>query len=376
MIRFIHTSDLHLGSRFGNMPEDVRGRLVDARHQILDRLVQAACDHDTAHILVAGDVFDTETPTDPIWRQALSAMGRNPDIQWWLIPGNHDSLAAESLWDRFRHHAPANVHLIDTAEPVEIEKDVCLLPCPMPRRYPGRDLTDWMANHKTDPQVLRIGLAHGAIRDFSEGGVEGDDIIPPDRAEGAGLDYLALGDWHGAIPVGKRTWYSGTPERDSFRHGGRGTCLAVTLDGPSIAPKTETVETGKFYWADEGLSLVPGQAAAEAFEALLPADRSLLRDYIFRVRASGRATLAEQAALQVAAEMAAPEFCHFVLDTSALETEFEDADLDAIDHAGALRVAAEELSKKAQDSERSAEARKISAAALNRLYGYLQEGQK
>lgn len=376
MICFIHTSDLHLGSRFGNMPEDVRGRLVDARHQILDRLVQAANDHDATHILVAGDIFDTETPTDPIWRQALSAMGRNPDIQWWLIPGNHDSLAAESLWDRFRRQAPANVHLIDTDEPIEVEKNVCLLPCPLPRRFSGRDLTDWMVNHKTDPQVLRIGLAHGAIRDFSEGGVEGDDIIPPDRAETAGLDYLALGDWHGGMSIGKRTWYSGTPERDSFRHSGRGTCLAVTLDGPGNEPKTEVVEVGNFYWADEELLLVPGQMAAEAFQALLPTDRSLLRDYIFRVRASGRTTLAEQAALRAAAESVAPEFCHFILDSSALETEFEDADLDTIDHAGALRVAADELSDKAQDSERSADARKISAAALNRLYGYLQESGK
>ncbi|AXX98612.1 metallophosphoesterase family protein [Profundibacter amoris] len=376
MIRFIHTSDLHLGRRFGNMPEDVRGRLVDARHQILDRLVQAACDHNATHILVAGDIFDTETPTDPIWRQALTAMGRNPDIQWWLIPGNHDSLAAESLWQRFRHHAPANVHLIDTDKPIEIEKNVCLLPCPLPRRYPGRDLTAWMVNHKTDPQALRIGLAHGAIRDFSEGSIEGDDIIPPDRAETARLDYLALGDWHGRISVGKRTWYSGTPERDSFRHVGRGTCLAITLDGPGTEPIIETIETGKFYWIDEDLPLVPGQSAVEAFEALLPPDRALLRDYMFRVRASGRSTLAEQSALRVTAETAAPEFCHFILDESALETEFEDADLDTIDHAGALRVAAEELSEKAQDNERSAEARKISAAALNRLYGYLQEGQQ
>lgn len=358
------------------MPEDVRGRLVEARHQIIENLVKVACDHDAAHILVAGDIFDTETPTDPIWRQALSAMGHNPEIQWWLIPGNHDSLAAESLWERFRQHAPANVHFLDTDKPIEIAKNVCLLPCPMPRRYPGRDLTAWMVNTKTDPQALRIGLAHGAIRDFSEGGLESDDIIPPDRAETARLDYLALGDWHGHVSVGKRTRYCGTPERDSFRNGGRGTCLAVTLDGPGIEPTIEIIDTGNFCWIDEELQLVPGQSAVEEFKALLPPNRTLLRDYMFRVRAFGRATLAEQSALRVAAELAAPEFCHFILDVSALETEFEDADLDAIDHAGALRVAAEELSDKAQDSERSAEARKISAAALNRLYGYLQEGQQ
>ncbi len=29
--RFIHTSDLHLGRRFSNLPEDIRGRLVEGR---------------------------------------------------------------------------------------------------------------------------------------------------------------------------------------------------------------------------------------------------------------------------------------------------------------------------------------------------------
>jgi hypothetical protein len=193
---FIHSADLHLGRRFGNLPEDVRGRLVEARHQIIASLAQVARDQGAQHILIAGDIFDTETPTDPVWRQAVAAMGADPALQWWLIPGNHDSLAAESLWSRFRRHATANVHLIDEAAPVEIAPDVVLLPAPLPRRYTGRDLTAWMPDCSTDPRQFRIGLAHGAVRDFSESGNAADGIIAPDRAENARLDYLALGDWH------------------------------------------------------------------------------------------------------------------------------------------------------------------------------------
>ena len=40
---------------------------------------------------------------------------------------------------------------------------------------------------------------------------------------------------------------------------------------------------------------------------------------------------------------AAPEFALFDIDMDGLETEIEMTDLDAIDHAGALRVAAESL---------------------------------
>ena len=372
--RFIHSADLHLGRRFGNLPEEARGRLVEARHQIIGTLARAANEHGAQHILIAGDIFDTETPTDPVWRQALAAMGADPGLHWWLIPGNHDSLAAESLWSRFRHHSSANVHLIDDVEPIEIAPGVMLLPAPLPRRYPGRDLTAWMPGCETDPRHFRIGLAHGAVRDFSEEGNASDGIIPPDRAETARLDYLALGDWHGQVRIGPRTRYCGTPERDAFHHDGKGVCLAVTLTAPGALPVIEVVPTGKFIWADEALPLVPGEPADEALLALLPNENR--RDHLFRISASGRATLAEQAALAHAAEAVGPEFCHFGLDLSGLATEFALADLDDIDRVGALRMAADNLRRGAEDEDRDGQARRVSAAALNRLYGYLREAGK
>ena len=97
-------------------------------------------------------------------------------------------------------------------EPLEIASGAVLLPSPAPRRFPGRDLTDWMPECRTPDAHLRIGLAHGGVVTF---GSEDDDAetIPPDRAASAGLDYLALGDWHGFVRIGERTFYSGSPER-------------------------------------------------------------------------------------------------------------------------------------------------------------------
>ncbi|TGV62892.1 DNA repair exonuclease, partial [Mesorhizobium sp. M00.F.Ca.ET.149.01.1.1] len=61
MFRFIHSSDLHIGKRFGNMPEDLRGRLREARHGAISRLAEQARVHGASTILLAGDTFDTET---------------------------------------------------------------------------------------------------------------------------------------------------------------------------------------------------------------------------------------------------------------------------------------------------------------------------
>ena len=186
-LRFVHSSDLHLGRRFGNFPEDIRGRLIEARHTAIERLAATARTHGAIHVLLAGDLFDSNTPSDPVLRHAIAAMSGADDLQWWILPGNHDSLAAEALWDRVRARSAANVHILDTNAPVAMGEAATLLPAPLPSRFPGRDLTESMPDCATPEGQLRIGLAHGRVVSF---GSEEDSLetIPPDRASSAGLD--------------------------------------------------------------------------------------------------------------------------------------------------------------------------------------------
>jgi DNA repair exonuclease SbcCD nuclease subunit len=376
MLRFIHSSDLHLGRRFGNLPEAIRGRLVEARHGALTRLAEAARRHGAEHVLLAGDIFDTETPADPVWRQALSAMAHAEGLHWWLLPGNHDSLAAEALWSRLADKAPANVHPVCSPEPVELAPGAWLIPAPVTRRYPGVDATAGMAEAATPAGALRIGLAHGGVVDF--GGEEGvRATIPPDRACSAGLGYLALGDWHGRLAISARCHYSGTPEPDRFKSDGRGVCLAVTLAGAEADPEVVDIATGQFRWADLTLDLLPDQDAEAALRDLVAADDAPhWRGTLLRIRARGRATLAQQDALRRTAAEVEPDFCFFELDNGALGTEYEEADLDEIASGGALRIAAEALRDEAFNEALAAEDRRVAAAALNRLYGYLKEAEQ
>lgn len=375
-LRFLHASDLHLGMGFGALPAEIRGRLTEARHAVIPRLAEAARAHGAAHVLLAGDTFDTGTPSDPVWRQALAAMAAAEDLTWWIIPGNHDSASAEPLWDQLAAHAGPGIRLLRAAAPVQMAPGAVLLPCPLPQAHPGRDLTAWMPGCATPEGSVRIGLAHGPVQGFDEDGATAAEVIPPDRPGSAGLDYLALGDWHGQMQVGPRCWYSGTPERDSFRHEGPGAALAVHLPGPGAPPRVTPVTTGQFGWSARDLTLVPGQDACAALEALLPAAGAGRRDWLVRLRARGRLGLAARAALLQTARRLAPEFCHLILEDSALATEAEPGALDEIAPSGALRQAAEALQARAVDPAREAAARRISEAALNRLYAYLSEARR
>lgn len=369
--RFIHSSDLHIGKKFGTIPQpadgNIRGRLMEARHSAIARLAAAARDHGAAHILLAGDTFDTATPSPSVIRQALAAMGEAAEATWWILPGNHDNLReAEPLWDAIRRDGPPNVVALDTGEPREMG-GATLLPCPVEYRANASDLTEPLVRMPSPEGALRIGLAHGGVTDFNETGAS----IAPDRDRSARLDYLALGDWHGRMRVSERVQFSGSPEQDQFKHDRRGVCLAVQIDGPGAEPQVREVETGTFLWREVPLPLHRGQDCAAALAAVLPA--SGRRDILMRVAARGWAGLADQTVLSQTAQTHAPEFAHFDLDTSALGTEYDTADLDEIDRGGALRLAADALMAEAESGTLSKEDKDIAASALARLYAYVRE---
>lgn len=365
--RFIHTSDLHLGRRFSNLPEDIRGRLVEARHLAIDALAAAAREHGAQDVFIAGDLFDTETPSERIWKQALAAMGTAEDLRWWILPGNHDSLAAEALWSRFIRKAPVSVRVLATSEPVEVAPSVTLLPSPVPSRFPGRDPTDSMAASASPEGHLRIGLGHGGVLTFGSE-EDGRETIPIDRAESAGLDYLALGDWHGFVKLSDRAFYSGTPERDRFKHQGRGRCLAVTLPGPRAVPEVVQVETGRFDWTEAALHLTPEQDAVQAFRAILADVSAARRDVLLRFLATGWVRLPERTALQTAVADASPEFGYVEFRDDGLMTECVTEDLDTIAVGGALRMAADRLYEDARKDGADERDRRVADAALSRLY--------
>ncbi len=370
--RFLHTSDLHLGKRFGRFDEETRMALQQARQDILPRLAALARDNQAAHVLLAGDTFDTETPSDRVQRQALAAMGAAEDLTWWIIPGNHDSATAEPLWAALSKHASRNVKLVMAPEPAEMAPGVFLLPGPCSHRFAGRDLTAWMDSCNTPPGAIRIGLAHGGVVDFGSEGDGAGETISPARAGLARLDYLALGDWHGSLQVNERTNYSGTPEADRFKHAGRGKSLLVEIAAAGQPPRVEALESGQYHWQELALDLTPATDIAVEIEGILPADRASWRYHLLRLRVSGWATPPQRLTLEQSIARLAPEFCHLELVADRLGTEHHIEDLDLIGQGGALRVAAEELMQAAKDPALAQEDRSVASAALNRLFAYMQ----
>jgi hypothetical protein len=367
MFRFLHASDLHLGKPFGRFPEDVRARLRHARAEALPRLAALARKNGARHILLAGDTFDQTTPAPQIIRQAMNAMGAARDVEWLILPGNHDHLNATELWRQASLDAPPNVTLLLRPEVLALAPGVTLLPAPPTERSPGRDLTDWFDTAETG-DALRIGLAHGSVTDFGSSEDGAAALIAPDRARRAGLAYLALGDWHGVRQIDARTWYSGAPEADSFKHDTAPCALLVSVAGQS-APEVTPLPTGTLHWHRIALTLDDGIDATAAHDAALPA-LAARATTLCTLAVMGRARPQARADLMHAVDRAAPDFLWHAADLGALALAHDTVDLDALDRQGALRAAAERLAAEAENSALTPEARATAQAALSHLFTY------
>lgn len=186
-MRIIHCADIHLDSALtAHMDRRMaRGR----RNEILNtfrRMLAYADKHEVDAVIIAGDLFDTETVSVHTVGTLLSELGRYPHTEVFLLWGNHDR--GRDVFGGCE--LPGNLHMFGdewtyyelggvVIAGVCLDKDNC------ERIYDELEL---------DEDKVNIVTLHGQIREKSS--TAGEDIILTDRLCGKGIDYLALGHIH------------------------------------------------------------------------------------------------------------------------------------------------------------------------------------
>ncbi|WP_437808621.1 metallophosphoesterase family protein [Sorangium sp. So ce1078] len=251
--RFIHTADWQLGFRARFIPGDAGALVRNQRFETLREIGNVARETKAEFIVVAGDVFEDHGLRPATLHGAFEAMAEIP-APIYLLPGNHDPFSSDALYrsELWRRECPRHVHLLGSREPVIVREGVALLGCPLFERHTLGDVTEHLTPELGPRDHVRIGVAHGGIKEFLER-VAGDgervhNAIPADRASRARLDYLALGDWHGRLRIDERTWYSGTPEATHFTEKDPGSVLVVEIDAPGAAPRVTPRPVAGLVW--------------------------------------------------------------------------------------------------------------------------------
>ncbi len=365
--RFIHTADWQIGKSFGAFDGETAVLLRKERVSAIDRIAGLARDRGIEHVLVAGDVFDTESGKTALYHQPIAKLKAHRHVTWHLLPGNHDPARREGgIWPLILSAGlPENVKVYMEPGSHGIAPGVELLAAPVTSKSMGDDPTRWMAGDTGRQGDIRIGLAHGSVEDFGEDG--GGTIIAPDRAQTAGLCYLALGDWHGLKKINERCWYSGTPEPDGWRRNDPGHVLAVEVEEGNGAPRVEAVKTAHYVWHEQSIDVSHDAEINRAFEEIEGLDAQPDR-LLLKLRLKGVISPKRYAGLEERIAVL-DDRCRAVLRReSGLEKRVIESDIQSLSHDGTLHLAAQSLLEDAEGADDAARA--TSVAALQRLFLY------
>ena len=231
---FLHTADWQIGRQYSQFSPEDSSAISEARIDAVATIAKLAAENAVDAVMVAGDVFDTQTVAERTLRKLFNAM-QGFAGPWIMIPGNHDAALTESVWTHAQRLEvmPSNLHLALAGKVIEFpDLNFAALCAPLTQRHTYNDLTAAFDGWETPAGMLRIGIAHGSVQGILAEEIDSTNPIAPDRAIAARLDYLALGDWHGCKQINPRTWYSGTPEQDRFKGNEPGYALLVQIDAP------------------------------------------------------------------------------------------------------------------------------------------------
>ncbi|GAL28615.1 exonuclease SbcD [Vibrio variabilis] len=118
-MKFIHTSDWHLGRQFHNVS------LLDDQKHVLEQIKHYLATHDIDALLIAGDVYDRSVPPTSaieVLDEFLNYVVQELAIPVIMISGNHDG--AKRLGFGSRQFGQAGLHIISSLEQITIPIEI------------------------------------------------------------------------------------------------------------------------------------------------------------------------------------------------------------------------------------------------------------
>ncbi len=213
-LRLLHTSDLHLGDEAGVVP----GHLARESLSPLLMVADAVCEANADMLLIAGDLFDSNRAEASLVLGAQRILAALP-LPVVILPGNHDSLDASSVYLRFESWASLpSVRVLTRVAGETIDFPQLQL------RVWGRPTVDHLpATRPLEAVPTRSGegwyvvAGHGHYTEPPGRGplvpIRSSPILRAD-IDGLDADYVALGhrDRSERIAIAHiEAWYSGAP---------------------------------------------------------------------------------------------------------------------------------------------------------------------
>ncbi len=223
-MKLLHCADLHLDARMQTHLPKAAAR--ERKRELLgafSRLVEFA-EKESAALLVAGDIFDTATPSATAKQFVQDVIRSHPAVPFLMLTGNHDG---EELSLFEGEEKPQNLTLFG-----DRFKKVSFSDCDI-YGFSGGEIP--YGEFTLDKARKNIVLLHGAVK--KSGKPKAGEIVLSLLAD-KGIDYLALGHYHayqsGALDKRGVYVYPGCPEGRGFDECGERGFVLLDTEGEGI----------------------------------------------------------------------------------------------------------------------------------------------
>jgi len=269
MLKFIHTSDWHLGQNFYGYDRS------DEQRNFLKQLADIVSEQKPDALLVSGDIFHTAAPSNAavnLYVEGLLDIHKAyPAMSIIVIAGNHDSASRldsdKRLWELAnvtvlggiaRNHegkADLDKHIVKVGN----NGFVAAVPFAYPTSFSqvgenevGREqrqqaffqgLLDQVES-KNNAELPVVLMAHLAVNNSDFTGHDRNMTMECVEigALGNGYDYAALGHIHRPQNLSQRARYCGTPIPVSFDERCNHSVSIVTIEAHGDLPNVETID--------------------------------------------------------------------------------------------------------------------------------------
>ena len=232
-VKILHCADVHIGAA-----ENFLGARSDSRRAetliTFEKIISSAKENDIDILLIAGDLFNSNTVEKSICDRVFECFAAIPNIKIVYAAGNHDPLNFESPFKKY--DLPDNLFVLDT-------KDCFVEFADLNTRVYGKSFKEVYTQGSprfsldTNDNFINLMCIHGELR--SDLGSDYNSITS-DFVQNSGMNYIALGHVHKRTDIAKigNTYisYCGCPEGQGFDElGEKGVYIGeVSKDGCNL----------------------------------------------------------------------------------------------------------------------------------------------
>lgn len=249
MIKILHTADLHLGAKvgwLGKKAEQYRQDMLETFSRIVDKAIEKKIDI----FLVAGDLFDSPSPSPLVIAFVKKEIDRlvQEKIFVVILPGNHDRYEVGSVFEResIVKQPAGYVFHKEAVEIIPIESlNLEIYGSAVTKQFSNKSpLTPIIETSSKRPNnKFKVALVHGSV---SFGNIQTNNFpIEIEEIKNSGMNYIALGDWHNELNATQGNvvaWYPGSPEpiaSDQEKSG-----KAIYIEIGETGTKVEPIQIG------------------------------------------------------------------------------------------------------------------------------------